>query len=101
MKYKLTNTTITVCGIKLYQIEAVSSFNGINIGELGGYVQSEANLSQIGNAWVFENARVFGNALVAGDAQVYGNARVYGDAQVYGNARVFGNAWVYGDAWVY
>ena len=66
---------------------------------LGGYVESEKNLSRVsGNAWVSGDARVSGNAWVSGDAQVSGYARVYGDARVYGNARVYGDARVSGYA---
>src|SRR3990167_1993899 len=63
---------------------------GVTPGALGGYVESEKNVSQVyGDAWVYGDARVYG------DAQVYGNARVYGDAQVYGNA------WVSGDKLIF
>ena len=66
---------------------------GVAVGDVGGYVESEKNLSQVsGNAWVYGNARVYG------DAQVYGDAWVSGDALVYGNAQVSGDAWVSGDA---
>ena len=60
----------------------------------GGWIESEKNLSQDGDACVYGGARVYGNA------QVYGDACVYGDAQVYGNAWVYGNACVYGNAQV-
>ena len=55
---------------------------GVKVGDLGGWLQSEHNLSQDGSAWVSANARVYGNALVYGSAQVSGSARVYGSAQV-------------------
>jgi hypothetical protein len=45
-------------------------------GELGGFVESEANLSHVGNAWVYKNAQVYGHAQVCNNAWVYGNARV-------------------------
>lgn len=73
---------------RIRALVAISAF-GVTPGTLGGYVESEKNLNQEGNAWVY------------GDAQVYGNARVFGDAWVSGNARVYGNAWVSGDAQVY
>ena len=92
-KYELlVDDTITFLGVQLFRIKALISFSSIEKGELGGYVASEKNLSQYGDAWVSGNARVYG------DARVYGNARVYGDAEVYGDAWVYGNAWVYGDA---
>jgi len=96
MKYKLTKTKKEWYGTTLFQIQATASFGGITKGDLGGYIEKEANLSQEDNAWVYGNARVYGNAWVYGDAQVSGNARVSGDAQVSGNARVYGDAQVYG-----
>ena len=92
-KYELlVDDTITFFGVQLFRIKALISFSGIEKGELGGYVASEKNLSQSGNAWVYGDARVYGNAWVYGDARVSGNAWVYGDAEVYGNAWVSGNA---------
>ncbi|MEM0531616.1 hypothetical protein WGC32_14970 [Zongyangia sp. HA2173] len=72
----------------------------VRVGEKGGWVESENNLSHAGNCWVCDNAQVCGNALVCGNAWVYGNAQVYGNAWVYGNALVYGNAQVCGNAWV-
>ena len=125
-KYKLLeNEKITHSGKTLHRIQAVKDFGNIKKGDTGGYIETQANLSQRGNAWVYEDAKVYGdaevsgNAGVSGDAWVYGNAKVYEDAKVYGdaevsgnagvsgnawvygNAKVYGNAWVRGDAWVY
>ena len=85
---------------RIRALVAIAAF-GVMPGSLGGYVETEENLSSSGNAWVYGNAQVSGDAWVYGDAQVYGNAQVYGDARVYGDAQVSGNAWVYGDARVY
>lgn len=76
MKYKLTNNKKEFCGVTLFQIEATKSFDSVNKGELGGYIEKESNLSQDNNAWVFDNAQVFDNAVVCGNATVCGNARV-------------------------
>lgn len=109
MKYRLltNDTKVNFLGVTLFRIQK------IECGTLGGYIESEKNLSQSGNAWVYGNAMVFGNAKVYGNAMVYddamvcGNAKIYDDADVYGNAmvydgaRVHGNAWVYGNAKVY
>ena len=101
-KYRLTKTTkIAVNGTQLYQIEAVKDFLNVKKGDLGGYISSEKNLSQDGDAWVDGNAWVYGDARVSGNARVSGDAWVFGDALVYGNARVFGDAWVYGNARVF
>ena len=62
-KYELlVDDTITFFGVQLFRIKALISFSGIEKGEVGGYVASERNLSQYGNAWVSGNARVYGNA---------------------------------------
>ena len=106
------------------RIQALKDFNDVNSGDIGGYVESEDNLSHNGDCWIYDDARVygyarvsgdarvsdnalvFGYALVSGDALVFGyalvsgDALVFGDAQVYGNARVYGSARVYGNACV-
>ena len=116
-KYELTDEKITVGSTTLYRIRALCNIgNLVKIGDLGGFVESEDNLSITGLSWVGGNAQVYGNAQVCGNARVYGNARVcdnalvcgyaqvcddalvYDDAQVYGNARVCDNAQVCGNA---
>ena len=76
----------------LHRIRAVVKFGVVNVGDLGGWIEKEENLSHDGNAWVYGNAKVWGNA------EVWGNAKVWGNAEVYGNAKVWGNAEVCGDA---
>ena len=100
-KYELTDETIEVYGTALHRIKALKDFGNVKKGELGGYVESERNLSQEGNCWVCGNAKVCGDAEVCGNAWVFGNAEVYGNAKVYGNAWVYGNAEVCGNARVY
>ena len=91
-KYELTDECIDFNGHKLYRIKALRSFGDVEVGDLGGFVEAEKNLSHFRNAWVYGNAEVYGNAGVYDNAKVYGNARVFGNAGVYGNAIVFGNA---------
>ena len=106
-KYELTTNTIVHIGRTLYQIKALKTFANVIAGDLGGYVETEDNLLQYGDAWVYGDAKVYGNAKVCGDALVYDNAEVYGNAKVYGDAEVCGDAWVCGNAkvcdnaWVY
>lgn len=92
MKYKFTGKTKVVFGVTLKQIVCVTSFASVLVGDIGGWIQSERNLSQNGNAWVYGDAEVYGDARVYGDAEVCGGAWVYGDARVCGNARVCGDA---------
>ena len=101
MKYKLTDETKVVDNITLHRIECVTAFGDVECGAKGGWIESEKNLSQCGNAWVYENAVVYENAEVGGNATVRNNATVGGNATVYGNAEVGGNAWVGDNAVVY
>jgi hypothetical protein len=84
--------------IKVYRIRALRAFADVKIGDLGGFVETKQNLSNMGNAWVCDNASVYDNARVRDNARVYGNAEVCGDARVCDNAWVRDNAWVCGDA---
>ena len=63
-KYKLTDETTDVLGITLHRVKALKDFDDVKKGELGGYVESERNLSQAGNCWVYGNAKVCDNAKV-------------------------------------
>ena len=108
-----TDLTAEFFGRTLFRIEATRDIEkfGVKTGDLGGYVESEENLSDdawvsdnariFGDARVFGNARIFRNAEVSGDAWVYDNAEVSGDAKVYDNARVSGDAKVSGNARVF
>ena len=61
--FELTNKfIINAFGVKLFQIKCTRRIKYAEVGDLGGYIEKEDNLS--GDAWV------------SGDAQVYGNARV-------------------------
>lgn len=91
-KYELTNEYIIYLGKKLYRIKALKNFGNVKIGELGGYIEKEDNLSQYDNAWVY------GKAIVKDNAIVGGNAIVKDKTWVCGNARIKGNAWIESNA---
>ena len=93
-KYELTSETKVINGVELHRIKALGSFGRVEKGELGGWIESEKNLSQDGDAWVFDNAEVRGNARICENARIWENARICGDATVCGNAKVDGNATV-------
>lgn len=101
-KYKLTDETTVMYGsTTLHRIQALMDFSDVKKGDFGGFVESEKNLSQYGNCWIYDNAKVFDNARVFCDAQVFENAKVLHNARVFDDAKIFGNAQVYGHAWVY
>ena len=91
-KYELTTETLQFAGCTLHRIKAVKDFGSVKAGELGGWIESEENLSQADNAWVYNNAKVFDKARVYGDAAVSDDAKVCGYAAVSDNARVCDNA---------
>ena len=81
-KYEFTGEVKMWLGRTLHRIKAVVAFGDVKVGDIGGWIENEENLSHDGEAWV------------------YGEARVYGEAWVYGKACVYDEAWVYGEAWV-
>lgn len=94
----LENDYKEVDGRKLYRIKCIRSSERLADGLIGGYIESETNLSHEGECWVdydacvYADAVVTGNALVSGKAQVYDKAHVVDSAIVDCNAKVFGSA---------
>ena len=66
----------------LHRIRATVAFGIVEVGDLGGWIEKEENLSHEGKAWVWGNAKVWGNAEVCGDAEVWGNAEVFSASHV-------------------
>ncbi len=101
-KYELTEETKHWLGRTLHRIRALTDIGGdVKAGDLGGWVQSEDNLSHDGDCWVCGNAKVCDNAWVSDNAVVCGKAVVYDNAVVCGKAVVYDNAWVSDNALVY
>ena len=48
----------------LHRIRATVAFGIVEVGDLGGWIEKEENLSHEGKAWVWGNAEVWGNAKV-------------------------------------
>ncbi len=107
-KYELTGETKEIGGKILHRIRALIDIpaHAVKVGDLGGWIEAERNLSQKGAAWVtdsacvMDSARVTDSALVMGTACVTGKARVTGSARVTGKALVTDSAWVMGNALV-
>ena len=100
-KYELAKDySITIMGRTLHRIHALKSFGNVKKGDLGGWVESEENLSQEGECWIYDDAMIFENARVSDDASVRDRVRVYGNAKISGKAFLSRFAKVYGDAQV-
>lgn len=98
-KYYLTNDVIDVDGHKLHRIVAARDIPeiGVEEGEMGGYIESERNLSHQGTAWVFagkvyEQASVIDGATVRGkNIQIHGNACLSGGFTAYDDVHLHGH----------
>lgn len=89
-KYELVKEDrIEVDGVWLYRIRAIKDFSNVRKGELGGYIQSEYNLSHAGKSWVYNNARVYNHAKVRQDACIYDEAKISGYARIFNKAKVY------------
>lgn len=102
---------------KIYRIRALKDFSDVKVGDLGGYVQTEKNLSHEGNCWIYDKAKAFEDAVIKDNAKIYDlvkvgdNAIVSDDAIVRGEnmtitnnaivehrTEVSGNGFIFGDA---
>lgn len=85
----------------LFRIRALIDIPGIcRAGDLGGFLESESNLSQCGNCWVSGDAEVSGNALVTQDALATDEARISGDSLIEGMSLVTGSAQISGNVFM-
>lgn len=131
-KYVKTKKKMFFMDRDVYQIKALVDIPaiGVKAGDLGGYIESEYNLSQKGFCWIFPNAvamgraqvsenatldehavlrdfaKAYGNASVGGavhmveKSEIFDNAVAAGTCAIGGEAKIFGNANVRGDATV-
>lgn len=94
----LQNDSIQHEGRTLYRIKALRSFKWVGAGDLGGYIEGEHNLSQIGTCWVFDDAKIFDKAIVRDETEITNEAQVFGEAIVEERSIVADQAKVYGYA---
>lgn len=89
-KYKITNVSSALRSATLYHIVALRDIpeKMVKKGDIGGYVESEANLSHEGSCWISKGSRVFGNARVEEDAWVRKGSTVKDEAILNGHANI-------------
>lgn len=68
----------------LHQIHALRDIprHGVRAGDLGGWIESEDNLSQDGGAWIDRRVKVWGEARVTGDAALSGYIELSGPVAI-------------------
>lgn len=64
-KYEFTDKTLNYAGHILHKIRFLED------GKLGGWIESEDNLSQDGSCRVLDKAKVYGNAQVCGNTKIF------------------------------
>lgn len=99
-------------GHTIHRIRALRNFGNVKAGDLGGWLESEWNLSQEGDCWVADEAKVMDqaqvqhhaivrhHAIIGAQASIYDYAIVEEYAEVKGSAAIFGYATVSQDAQV-
>lgn len=71
-KYELTNENIEYESKTLYRIRALKNFSDVKAGDLGGFVESEENLSHKGDSWIYDDSKVVGTSRIKGCSKVKG-----------------------------
>lgn len=109
-KYELlTFDKIVIGGATLHRIRAlidirIDGMTVVDKHSLGGYVQSETNLSHEGLCWIggqakaYGKSRVYENAVLTGEAEICQRAQAFGDCLIEGTSKVRANAKVSGCA---
>lgn len=100
-KYTLTDIKKTLKdGTIVYRIQAIKDFGDVKAGDLGGWVQSYKNLSQIGECWIYNDAIARDSATVQNAASLYDYSIARDHATVCQNAVVTNRVVVEGHATV-
>lgn len=94
-KYRLLDETKTFEGRTLHRILALKDFRDVKDWDVGGWVESENNLSHNGTCWVDGDAIVMDNAVVMDDA-VAMNLAIIRDSIVMDSATIQGESIITG-----
>jgi carbonic anhydrase/acetyltransferase-like protein (isoleucine patch superfamily) len=87
--------------VKLWQVEALCDFSDVKAGQTGGWVESESNLSQQGNCWIYGiDCVVFGGSSVEDDAQIHGESTLCHQAHISGKS-VVEHSFISGECRIY
>lgn len=69
-KYVLTDETKKLNGVLVHRIKAVKDFADVKKGDLGGWVESESNLSQEGDCWLYDYTAAYGGTIICGNGKI-------------------------------
>jgi len=85
IKHPLTSVDVT-----LYRIKALKGFSDVKKGDIGGWVEKEANLSHDGICWLYDDACNFESSFRSEDSIGRENSLSFGNSQQYGNSHQSG-----------
>lgn len=100
-KYELTKTKYDHFGIILHRIRALRNFGDVKAGSLGGFVQSEDNLSHDGTCWIYNNALVYLEATIKDDAKALDECWIWNRATLRERATAKHKCFLSGDVDVF
>ena len=100
-KYELTDITKEYKGKTLYRIRALKDFKGVKIGDLGGWVETENNLSQKGECWIYDDAICMDNARMYNNAEMHHNTKMYDNSIMYNNSKIYHNSTMHNNSKMY
>ena len=99
-KYELTDETIIFEGRTLHRIRALRDIPSLYVkeGDLGGFVQSEDNLSQLDDCWIFDDAKAMDRSQVLGNSCMYDNSSVKDNSCMLDSSSLWDNSHMSGDS---
>ena len=92
-KYELIDESIIFESRKLYRIRALIDIPsiGVKAGDLGGWVQTEYNLSHLGDCWIFNSAKAMDRSQVRGNSCMRDNSCLIKNGSLNGDMVLFDN----------
>lgn len=99
-KYEFTGETKQIWGGTIVRQIKRKPINKNDDG-IGGWIETEENLSHEGKCWIGKDTIVHGNAKVYENASVWGATEISGNAKVHGNASITGECHICDNAEVY
>ena len=76
-KYEITDEEKQIGKATVHRIIAVRNFGDVKKGDLGGFIESESNLSHEGKCWVYDDSAVYEFAEVTDNAKIENCSSVY------------------------
>lgn len=91
-KFEFTEESYEWDGHILHRIKAVRDFKNAKKGDLGGFIETEDNLSHAGDCWVADETLVYGTSRISGDAYI--KAHRSGIGAIVCNSLIIGDSYI-------